>query len=239
MHDISASPCARVLVVEDDTTSRAFLIDALSSLPVAVDAAPDLAEARALASSAHALWLFDANLPDGSGETLLASLRDRFPRVPALALTADVAPERLERLHAAGFAAALGKPIRTRELLQAVRAQVAALLPPWNEAHALKAANGSSGTADALRELFLTELPDQRGRVLSALRRHDIQAARSELHRLKSGCGFVGAQRLEIAVRALDASPQAGHALDAFDGAVDELLAGRGAGDRRTAPTMR
>ena len=79
----------RVLLVEDDPVSRAFLGAAIQALPAAVDAADSMAAALALAAAGrYDLWLFDASLPDGSGSELLAKLRVRDASTPALAHTA-------------------------------------------------------------------------------------------------------------------------------------------------------
>jgi hypothetical protein len=73
------------------------------------------------AAGPHDLWLLDANLPDGSGIELLARLRERHPRVPALAHTADDSPSLKSRLLASGFAAVLVKPLTAVVLQRAVR----------------------------------------------------------------------------------------------------------------------
>ena len=78
----------RILLLEDDPVSAAFLSAAIESLPARVDAAGTLAEARALASAhTHDLWLFDANLPDGRGVDLLTGFAGAARR-HALAHTA-------------------------------------------------------------------------------------------------------------------------------------------------------
>ena len=65
----------RVLLVEDDPVSAAFLRDAATALPARVDVAGSMAEAMELAANcSHDLYLVDANLPDGRGETLLQQL---------------------------------------------------------------------------------------------------------------------------------------------------------------------
>ena len=68
----------RILLVEDDPTTSAYLVALTEMLPAHVDAAASLAEAlRHAASNAYDLWLVDANLPDGSGVELLGTLRGR------------------------------------------------------------------------------------------------------------------------------------------------------------------
>ena len=65
----------RVLVVEDDAVSRAFFVEVLSGLPLAVEAVGRCDDALARAAAhAHALWLVDARLPDGDAVALLLHL---------------------------------------------------------------------------------------------------------------------------------------------------------------------
>ena len=59
----------RILLVEDDAVSRAFLAAAAEGLPATIDAVDSCAAARAV--QAHGdLWLIDANLPDGKSRLL-------------------------------------------------------------------------------------------------------------------------------------------------------------------------
>ena len=242
----------RILLVEDDPASRAFLTAAAEALPSVVDAAGDCAHARHLAarSGDHDLWLFDANLPDGTGAQLLASLRAAAPRVPALAHTASRERADLDPLLAAGFLEVLVKPITASALqgtLRRVLAQAPAAtaidatrtdadtadvasptcgkLPNWDDAAALAALGGEQAHVDALRRLFLDELPGQRRAVAVALAAGDVEGAGRELHRLRASCGFVGAARLAAAVRGLQAQPRSADALQRFDAAAGDLLA--------------
>ncbi|MBB5014366.1 Hpt domain-containing response regulator [Rehaibacterium terrae] len=228
----------RLLLVEDDPVSGAFLTAALEALPAIVDLATDAAQARRLARvQIHALWLIDANLPDGSGERLLADLRAGLhadaPSVPsALALTADPFPERHASLRAAGFAKVLTKPLDGETLRTAVLAQLAGDTSapprpdggPWDEARALAAAGGRIETVLALRQLFLTELPRQRSAIRQALAAGDATTAQATLHQLKAACAFVGATRLLDAVRALHATPADDVARAAFERECDALI---------------
>lgn len=113
----------RILLVEDDAVTRAFMIAALEALPAAVDAAASVADACAIAGAgAHDLWLFDANLPDGDGAGLLAQLRAAGLTTPALAHTAAREVVMLDALRAAGFVDSLVKPLTAVTLQSAVRA---------------------------------------------------------------------------------------------------------------------
>ena len=205
----------RLLLLEDDAVSAAFLAQVLAGLGLRVLHAADLATARRLADPAQALWLFDARLPDGHGADLLPELRARGMGVPALALTASEDPVERERLARAGFAEVLGKPIGSAALQAAVLRHVPArqALPRWDDTAALLALGGQRESVAALRRLFLQELPAQRAAIGAAVAVDDPDRVRELLHRLKAGCGFVGAAALLAAVRARDAAPLAGDAL--------------------------
>lgn len=224
-----------LLLVEDDTVSRAFLSQALEALPARVDAAHCAAAALAFADMrTHTLWLIDANLPDASGEALLGRLRRLHPRTPALALTADAPPERVASLHAAGFRAVLSKPIALASLHASIGAALDAVDPPataqpggnavWDDAQAIAALGGRADAVATLRKLFLAELPMQRDLVFTAIARSDLEAARDELHKLKAGCGFVGAAALAAIARTLHADPGDPRAQTAFARMVEVLL---------------
>jgi CheY-like chemotaxis protein/HPt (histidine-containing phosphotransfer) domain-containing protein len=237
------TPVPRILLVEDDPVSRAFLAAAVEALPAQVDAAADCAQARQLASQfpGHGLWLIDANLPDGSGIDLLVALRAAAPHTPALAHTASQLRADLDPLLAAGFLEVLVKPITPDALQGAIRrvlgggvalAGIATdpgpgpcgKLPNWDDPAALAALKGEQAHVDALRRLFLDELPAQRHAIVAALAAGDVERAGRELHRLRASCGFVGAARLGAALRALEAEPRSGIALQRFDEAAGDLL---------------
>ena len=233
----------RILLVEDDPTSRAFLLAATQALPAEVDPAADIAQAIAIATTcAHALWLFDANLPDGSGSELLQTLRVRGLDTPAVAHTASHDPGEHAALRAAGFIATLAKPLTAQAWAAALRralddgrgpggtAETAAayatapVAPLWDEAQALAALGGSAANVAALRGLFLDELPATRDVIAQAARLGDEAALRAALHRLRASCGFVGAQRLLDASSRLHAQPGSGAALRAFLDAAQATL---------------
>lgn len=217
----------RLLVLEDDPVCAAFLHEALRVLPVHVDHAPDLATARRLAAPTQSLWIFDARLPDGHGADLLAELRGAGMTVPALALTGEDEPQALARLAASGFAAVLRKPVTLQQLMAAVNGLIApesAL--PWDDASALAALGQDPASVKALRQLFLKELPAQVQDVVDACLAGDHAPAREVLHRIKAGCGFVGAPRLLMAVRALDSAPGDAEALALFRTRAAELSVG-------------
>ena len=224
----------RVLLLEDEPTSRMFLATAIAGLPVEVDVAGSVAQGREMAASGgHALWLFDANLPDGTGSGLLAELRGRGLSTPALAHTATAEPGERGRLLADGFDAVAVKPLSAAAWREAVRAALertatplpvgeaaaaygAGEAPVWDDDAAIAALGGSADNVAALRELFLAELPAARDQVTAAAHAGDEATVRDGLHRLRASCGFVGAARLDAAARALRDAPDSARHLQSF-----------------------
>ncbi|GAB3383144.1 response regulator [Lysobacter fragariae] len=222
----------RVLLVEDDPISRTFLTAALQDLPAVVDVADSVTAAYALGSTQHYdAWLFDANLPDGSGAALLARLRPHHPDTLALAHTADDDPDTRRILLAAGFSQVMVKPLPTTVVQSTLRRSLgieadvtpdastgtADTLPLWDDESAARALNGNREHIAALRGLFLDELPQVHVRVADAARNAEHDALDSELHRLRASCGFVGAARLGATVVSLQRDPQSATLLHEFE----------------------
>lgn len=233
----------RLLLLEDDPVSAAFLATALEAMPARVDVAASLAEAEPLRDAGHALWLFDANLPDGTGGALLARWRAQGLATPALAHTADPRPEERDALIAAGFADVLHKPLAVAQLQDAVKQALDGIetcealthgmqeedatctaSPIWDDAAALRALNGNASIVAAMRGLFLGELPAVRMRIADAFAHADVDALHAELHKLQASCGFVGAARVLAAVMALREAPLARDAFVQFEAAVEGTM---------------
>ena len=243
----------RILLVEDDATSRAFLTAATQGVPATVDAADSMAAALALAAThRYDLWLFDAHLPDGSGSELLARVRLHHSDVPALAHTASTERAVLDALIGAGFAEVLVKPLPAAMVQSAVRRMLGVpepgsvrtagmidleggKLPIWDDETAARALNFNRAHVEALRGLFLDELPPAQQRIQSAARVGDHESLRAELHKLRAGCGFVGAARLDAAVRALQQQFDDLALLERFDEAAQDTLLRR---DDRTPQSV-
>ncbi len=245
MNTSASAALPRILLLEDDPVSAAFLAAALEGVPAHVDIAGSLAEARVMTSArTHDLWLFDANLPDGLGAELLAELRARGLRTPALAHTADNRREALDALIDAGFEEVLLKPLSVAQLQGAARrfcgdASISdaqhlsrntatpscGKRPVWDDDAALRAFNGHRAHVDTMRGLFAQELPQVSVRVSAALADRDAAALRNELHKLQASCGFVGAARLGAAARDLQDAPDAANAVAQFEGALQDTLA--------------
>ncbi|MFI5501190.1 response regulator transcription factor [Nocardia asteroides] len=113
----------RVLVVEDDDELGRRIATGLRAAGFAVDLARLLVDADVnIAVNSYDVLIVDRGMPDGDGLHLLASVRSRGCRVPALVLTAR--HEVSDRI--AGFDHGaddyLGKPFALAELAARVRA---------------------------------------------------------------------------------------------------------------------
>ena len=206
-------PC--VLVADDNPLSLRFLTEALAACGAECMAAADGIEAvdRAL-ERAFDLLLLDARMPGLDGRAALARIRSQSGpsrHTIALATTADPAPSMQAALIAAGFAAALVKPLG----IDTLRAALAAHLPiaiqlkegarMLDDEQALRAAGGDAGIADALRRLFTEEL-DALPTELAAIGANTDHAALHErLHRLDASAGFCGTPGLAAAAAGLRA----------------------------------
>jgi len=195
----------RVLLVEDDPTTRAFLHAATQVLDVDIDLAASMQQALALArSTEYALWLLDTRLPDGNGVELLGQLCRLSQAVPALAHTALTDKVELQRLRDAGFDAALSKPVAATDwqvAVQALLSSQAHAVSLWDDVAALKILDGNPYDLSALRSLFVHELTDQIDTLKRACAEGNMAAIKSELHRLKASCNFVGAARLAAVIK--------------------------------------
>lgn len=212
----------RILLVEDDPTSRRFLAHAAKGLPAVIDSAGTLGDALEIGTNrCHDLWLVDAHLPDGSGSDLVAGLRRCWPRTPAIAHTASTSATMHAGLVEAGFATVLVKPFPASTLLVALRRvlggasinepRVPAAAPApaeaWDDLAAARALGHDPGHLRALRRLFMDELPMVAVRARAAIAQSDHAGLRDELHRLRASCGFVGAARLGEIARLLHEQP--------------------------------
>lgn len=232
-----STPLPRVLLLEDDAVSAAFLADAIAMLPAEVEVATDAATARMLARRhPYDLWLFDAEVPDGDARDLLLALRAAGRGAAALAHTADPLPARVAALQAAGFGAVLAKPLGVdalhavlRDALRAqptpVVAEPVALWPTapdgaWDDL-AARRASGDDAHVRRLRALLQAELPAVQDTARRARIDGDRAGLRMCLHRLRAACGFTGAVQLGYAATRLARDPDDADAWSTFLEALD------------------
>ena len=113
----------RVLIVEDDQSSRYGLASLLASEGYEVREAGNLAEAdEILKQDGLGAMILDITLPDGDGAVWLSQKGARgLPLPPVLALTGVTADEDTRRISAAGALQVLTKPLKIAELLALLR----------------------------------------------------------------------------------------------------------------------
>jgi len=197
----------RVLIADDDPVSLHFLASAVGDMDCSVLAAASAAEALTLSGLAAVdLLLLDRRMPDMGGVELLAALRGRGVRAPALATSAEVDATIGAQLRAGGFLEVIAKPLS----IEALHAQLLPYLGSGEDAPArasllddagANAAVGSNLEAlRALRQLFVAELTE----IESAWTRGEPKLDIERLHRLRASCGFCGASALAEAARRLE-----------------------------------
>ena len=111
----------KVLIVEDDGSSRYGLKSLLESEGYAVSEAETLAEASSRIDEHPEVMVLDITLPDGDGAAWLASLREKGPLpCPVIALTGVTADEDRRRIESSGVSAVLHKPVNVSLLFEAL-----------------------------------------------------------------------------------------------------------------------
>jgi CheY-like chemotaxis protein len=204
----------RVLVADDDASTRQFLSGALVSLGFEVTLAVDGADALRLARTQRFdALLLDCRMPHGGALEILRDLHDSIDAasagVPAFATSAEITPLLRGDLDAAGFVGAIEKPCRLAALGHALDAVLGVdrRVVVLDDAEGL-VATGDAHTMAALRTLLQAELHDLRSE-LHALA-HDPASLVERMHRLRSACGFCGATRLGAQAKAMQ-----GHVVEA------------------------
>jgi two-component system, cell cycle response regulator DivK len=120
---------AKILVVEDNTANMTLAVYLLESAGHTVLSATDAEAGLALARAEHPdLVLMDIQLPGMDGLEATAQLKaDESTRaIPVIALTALAMKGDEERIRAAGCDGYIAKPMRYKEFLATVSAQLSA-----------------------------------------------------------------------------------------------------------------
>jgi len=191
----------RVLIADDDAISLRFLESALRQLNCEAFGVASLIDALAAAASTKFdLLLLDRNMPGGGGVDLLAAMRKRGVAAPAIAASAEMTKSTRARLHAAGFAACIEKPMTLAALGEVLRPWLHA--PILDDAGGLAAIGGDPQALRALRAMLADELSKLRDALAADAIAED--ALLDRLHRLRASCGFCGAPKLAAAAISLE-----------------------------------
>jgi CheY-like chemotaxis protein/anti-sigma regulatory factor (Ser/Thr protein kinase) len=118
---------SRILVVDDDKTTRHVLRSVLTSAGFSTSVAKDGVEAlKALTTQPYDLLLLDVWMPRMNGLDLLAKLRTVKSRPRVVVMTSDDAPETLLKAVREQAFKYVHKPVESPALLQTVRDALAA-----------------------------------------------------------------------------------------------------------------
>jgi CheY-like chemotaxis protein len=117
----------RLLLVEDVDVNRELVRVMLEPFDIEIESATNGVEAiEAVMRSAYDLVLMDVQMPIMDGLTAAARIRElegpAQPRLPIIAMTANVLPDQVRRCLAAGMDGHVGKPINPAELLETIAA---------------------------------------------------------------------------------------------------------------------
>jgi CheY-like chemotaxis protein len=111
---------ARLLLVEDNDTTRSALQKLLCARNFEVKSAASIADAWALvAETKFDVLVSDIGLPDGDGYLLMRELKDRYG-MTGIALTGYDLEDDIKLSQEAGFSVHITKPIRARILDEAL-----------------------------------------------------------------------------------------------------------------------
>ena len=198
----------QIFLLEDDAALGRGIALALSGPERAVTQADSVARAReALAGARFDLWIFDINLPDGSGLTLLRALRQSGDRTPAILLTAND----LELDEVAGLEAGaddyITKPFSLAVLRARVNAQLRRSAPAQPERMELEGFTFDFGRLEFSRNGEPIELSKTEQRLLRLLVENRGRTLPRErlLESVWDGGEFVDENALSVAVRRLRA----------------------------------
>ncbi len=227
---------ARILVAEDDPTSRLVAREMLQHLGCEVETVENgHGVLAALKVQDFDLILMDCQMPGMDGYQTTETLRSAgWDRLPIMALTASAMPADRERALASGMNDHLAKPITMESLKAALarwlpaaeaehgrRAEVASTPSPGDDLPTLDVMDlmartgGSVEIVDVVTGLFMEDWPMLEAELRRGVDDADFQTLASVAHRLKGSAANIGAKRLARAARDAEARWVAGDGLQA------------------------
>ncbi len=207
-----------VLLVEDNPVNREIAVAFLSQLGARVITASNGAEAiDAVERERFDMVFMDCMMPVVDGFEATATIRGREARdggrLPIIALTASATVEERERCMASGMDDFVSKPMRPKDLAEAIR-RWGGSGSNGKEASAVDRETESPvvepGALDALRSMrvgdttllqrvlqsYLESAPAILGELMTRGEAGDVEGLRPVVHSLKSSSGMLGAIRL-------------------------------------------
>ena len=216
-----------ILLADDNDFNREVGRELVELTGATVDTADDGAQAvAAVTSGRYDLVLMDLQMPVMDGYAAARILRERWPDLPILALTAHAMIEEKARVLAAGMNDIVTKPILPDTLYAmlarwlsdgepvAERPDSQTVVPPvaapgsevFDLAAALGRVNGNRKMLDRFLRLFRERNAGGLEEIGAALAAQDIESARRFAHSLKGGAGTIGLLELQASAAVLEAT---------------------------------
>ena len=212
----------RVLVAEDNVVNRKLFEEQLALLGCDATSVADAEQALAcLEREAFDLLLTDLSMPGQDGFALARQTRQRWPRMPVMAATANVTPQQREEGERAGMARVLGKPLSLADLGFAL-SEIAGLPPLQRDASGGNGLLGGRAVADDTWRVFVQSCRDAVQILHEGLDDEDAPRLLAELHSLGGACAVFGLNDIAARGAALAQSISA-HGVRACAGDIHAL----------------
>ncbi len=190
----------RVLVVEDNLLNRELFREQLKLLGCAPLVVANGEQALAwLDDQPFDALLTDLAMPLLDGYELARRVRQRWPDMPVLAVTAHVTMQDRRRCEKAGMLRVLGKPLSLNALAQAL-SEVTGTECTYYEVGQGSGLLGGQVMPDSIREMFWESCESSLAVLRQARRDGDVQQMLAELHSLR---GMLGVYRMRGVSRKL------------------------------------
>lgn len=232
----------RVLLAEDNPTSRMVTEALLKKLACEVDVAKDGREAlEKVATQSYDLVLMDCFMPrmDGFQATERIRRSERGKNLPVIALTASVASRDRERCLEVGMNDTISKPVRTSMLAKTIErwapiegrpsARPISTLPPraaldLDMVRRFVSLDGEDD--DFIRDVmgsYVEQLKECVEKLRAAARRGDFEEMRSVAHSVKGASKQIGATHAGMLLGNIEQHDDAARALLLIDELQDEV----------------
>ncbi|KLG11721.1 hypothetical protein YA49_06455 [Enterobacter cloacae subsp. cloacae] len=216
-----------VLVVEDNPVNRHLLMEQLQLLGCRVTLAKEGKEAvMYLQLQTFDIVLTDLCMPEMDGYTLARRIRDDWPTLPVIAVTASVTQQEYEECEDAGMTRVLYKPLLLNELSQVLlevcqHSPTSPMMQSWEARHTHRLPDllGGNAMPDEIHRLFEQACAESIHHIWEAIRHRDTSIILRELHSLKGAFGVFGMEHLKAETSTLSEEIK-GAGLAATEGAL-------------------
>ena len=225
-----------LLLVDDVEVNRDLILSYLESQPVEVLEATNGREAVArCAQRQFDVVLMDIEMPEMDGLTAMRLIREgeqssgRKPTV-LYALTAHEPKDQDDACRAFGVRAILPKPIRKKQLIDALRGSYLSKVEPIDMSRLIAEYDGHAERVRRLLGKYAESLSAQIGDIRAALAAGDLEAVRRIAHKHKGAAANFAADPLAAAAVDLETAACSGDAMacadfaSKFESAVHDVL---------------